>query len=237
VAEARKRNIPVSNIPIYGTDSVAQFAMALLLELCHHVAHHSDAVKAGRWKEAGQFCFWDYPLIELSGMTMGLIGFGRIGQRVGRLAHAFGMHVMAADVYRTNPPDYPFTWKEIPEVFAEADVVSLHCPQTADNTGMVNTELLSRMKKSAFLINTARGGLINEQDLADALAAGTLAGAACDVVSAEPIRDDNPLLKAPNMLLTPHIAWATLAARKRLMATTAENIEAFLKGTPINVVN
>jgi len=237
IEAARSRGIPVTNIPTYGTDSVAQFVMALLLELCHHVAHHSDAVRDGAWKRAGQFCFWDFPLIELAGRTMGIIGFGRIGRRVGELAHAFGMKVLAADVYRDNPPDFPFEWAEIPEVFAKADVVSLHCPQTADNVEMVNRDLLERMKPSAFLINTSRGGLIQEADLAAALEAGTLAGAACDVVSAEPIKDDNPLLSAPNMILTPHIAWATLSARQRLMKTTAENIGAFLEGSPINVVN
>lgn len=237
VEAARARGIPVTNIPTYGTDSVAQFVMALLLELCHHVAHHSEAVKGGAWERAGQFCFWDFPLIELAGRSMGIIGFGRIGRRVGEIADAFGMKVLAADVYRENPPAYPFEWAEIPEVFEKADVVSLHCPQTADNVEMVNRNLLERMKPTAFLINTSRGGLIQEADLAAALEAGTLAGAACDVVSSEPIRRDNPLLDAPNMILTPHIAWATLSARQRLMKTAAENIGAFLKGSPVNVVN
>ncbi len=235
---ARERGIPVSNVPIYGTDTVAQYAFALLLDHCHKVAHHSDRVMDGEWARRGDFCFWDSTLIELAGMTMGIVGFGRIGRRVGELAHAFGMHVIAADVMQGNPPDYtPFAWREIDQVFAEADVVSLHCPQTADNVGFVNRELLRRMKASAFLINTSRGALINEQDLADALNADVLAGAAVDVVSKEPIEASNPLLQAKNLRITPHMAWGTVAARTRLMGTTAENIAAFLKGEPINVVN
>jgi glycerate dehydrogenase len=169
---------------------------------------------------------------------MGIVGFGRICRRTGELAHAFGMKVMAADVYQGEAPGYqPFEWKSIPELFAEADVVSLHCPQTADNVGFINKELLSRMKRHAYLINTSRGLLVNEQDLADALNAGVIAGAAVDVVSKEPIEATNPLLAAKNLLITPHMAWGTVAARTRLMGTTAENIAAFQKGQPINVVN
>ena len=237
VQAARSRGISVSNVPVYGTDSVAQFVFALLLELCHHVGHHSDAVHKGRWAEAGHFCFWDSPLVELAGRTMGIVGFGRIGRRVGEIARAFGMNVIAADTFRGAQPSYEFAWREIPELFAEADVVSLHCPQTADNTRMVNHALLSRMKPSAFFINTARGALVEEKDLADALDQGLLAGAACDVVSSEPISESNPLMKARNLILTPHIAWATLAARQRLMKTTAENIAAFQAGKPIHTVN
>jgi len=238
VDACRERNISVSNVPVYGTDTVGQYALALTLELCHHVQHHSDRVKDGEWERRGDFCFWDYPLVELKGLTMGVVGFGRIGRRTGEIAHAFGMNVLAADVFRGEDPAYqPFAWKEIPEVFAESDVVSLHCPQTADNTGFVNRELLGKMKCSAFLINTSRGALINEQDLADALNNEQIAGAAVDVVSSEPIKQDNPLLKAKNILITPHMAWGTLAARKRLMHTTVENIKAFQSGSPINVVN
>ncbi|MBN1517153.1 D-2-hydroxyacid dehydrogenase [Candidatus Sumerlaeota bacterium] len=236
-AYARERDVIVSNVPAYSTDSVAQLVFALLLELCHNVRHHSDAVKAGRWTHCEDFCFWDSPLIELAGKTMGIVGFGRIGRRAGEVARAFGMNVIAASCSRNNPPDYPFEWREIDEVFAEADVVSLHCPQTAENTGMVNAMLLSRMKRSAFFINTARGGLVNEADLAQALMDGALAGAALDVTSTEPIAADNPLLKAPNVIFTPHIAWATLEARQRLMRITAENVQAFIAGDPINVVN
>jgi glycerate dehydrogenase len=238
VAAARKRGIPVSNVPIYGTDSVAQYVFALVLELCHHVARHDAAIRAGEWSKRGDFCFWQTPLIELAGMKMGIVGFGRIGRRVGEIAHAMGMQVLAADVYRGDAPTYkPFAWKETPELFAEADVVSLHSPQTAENTGFVNKALLEKMKPTAFLINTARGGLVNENDLADALNGGRLGGAALDVVSREPILPENPVLHAKNCLLTPHMAWGTLAGRRRLMATTVENVKAFLAGKPTNVVN
>ncbi len=238
VEAASRQGVVVSNVPIYATDSVAQFTFAMLLELAHHVGAHDQAVKAGRWSESPDFCFWDFPLVELAGKKMGVVGFGRIGRRVGELAHAFGMEVLASDVNQTNPPEYePFQWIEVEELFAEADVVSLHCPQTAENVGMVNSELLARMKSNAFLINNSRGGLIVESDLADALEAGRIAGAALDVVSTEPISSENPLLSAKNCLITPHIAWAALAARRRLMQTTAENLAAFIAGKPINVVS
>jgi glycerate dehydrogenase len=212
--------------------------MALLLEHCDHVALHQRAVKDGAWERAADFCFWNTPQIELAGKTMGIVGFGRIGRRVGELAHAFGMNVLACDIHRGAPPEYDnFSWTDVRQLFAESDVVSLHVPQTADNTGFVNKRLLSMMKPSAFLINTARGGLVNEADLAEALNRGQIAGAAIDVVSKEPIDGDNPLLSAKNCFITPHIAWATLAARRRLMQTTAENIAAFLAGKPVNVVN
>jgi len=238
VEAARRRGISVSNVPVYGTDSVAQFVFAFLLELCHHVASHSEQVHAGEWAKSEDFCFWSTPLTELAGRTMGLLGFGRIGRRVGELAHAFGMPVWAHDPFPGDAPPYkPFEWKGVEEVFAGADVVSLHCPQTAENQGMVDARLLGLMKPEALLINTARGGLVNEADLAAALNEGRIAGAAVDVVSEEPIRPDNPLLGAGNCLVTPHIAWATLAARRRLMRTTADNVTAFLAGSPINVVN
>ncbi len=235
---ARARDISVSNVPIYGTDTVSQYVFALLLDHCHKVAHHSERVKDGEWARRGDFCFWDYSLTELAGLTMGIVGFGRIGRRTGELANAFGMKVIAADVYKGEAPGYDnFEWKEIPDLFAEADVVSLHCPQTADNVGFVNKALLSTMKPNAFFINTARGPLVNEQDLADALNNDVIAGAAVDVVSKEPIEPTNPLMKAKNLLITPHMAWGTVAARTRLMGTTAENIQAFINGKPINVVN
>jgi len=235
---ARSRDIPVSNIPVYGTDSVAQYVFALLLEHCHHVSRHDAAIRQGKWGETGDFSFWENPLIELAGQKMGIVGFGRIGRRVGELAHAFGMEVLAHDLFHGETPDYqPFRWAEIDDLFSEADVVSLHCPQTEENTGFVNGDLLGRMKPNSLLINTARGGLIDERSLAAALDSGTLAGAAIDVVSLEPILPDNPLLAARNALLTPHMAWATLSARKRLMKMTAENIGAFVDGNPINVVN
>jgi len=238
VQAARRRGVAVSNVPTYGTDSVAQFVFAMLLELCHHVGSHDALVKAGEWSRRGEFSFWDTPLIELAGLTMGIVGFGRIGRRAGELAHAFGMEVLAYDPADFEPPGYsPFARASLEEVFGKADVVSLHCPQTEANEGFVNRDLLGRMKPSAFLINTARGGLVNEADLRQALEAGRIAAAAVDVVSAEPIAPDNPLLGAPHCLITPHIAWASLSARRRLMRTTVENVRAYLRGEPVNVVN
>ncbi len=238
IVAARQGGIAVSNVPVYSTDAVAQFAFALLLELCHHTGEHHRAVQNGRWENCDQFCFWDSPLVELSGKTIGLVGFGRIGQRTGEIARAFGMNVIAYTRSQSGEASYPFTWaKSLEELFATADVISLHCPQTDENTGFINAALLATMKPSAFLINTARGGIINEADLAAALNAGQLAGAACDVVSAEPILGTNPLLCAQNCILTPHLAWATLDARNRLTTTTAENIAAYQAGAPINVVN
>jgi len=237
VEAARGRGITVANVPIYGTDAVAQFVFALLLALCHHVEHHCAAVKQGRWAVSGDFSFWDTPLVELASKTMGIIGMGRIGRRTGEIARAFGMKVIGADICQQDTPAYEFAWREIPELFAEADVVSLHCPQTEDNLGMVDSQLLAQMKPSAYLINTSRGGLINETDLAQALQQGVLAGAAGDVVSQEPILARNPLFEAPNIILTPHMAWATLGARERLMNATIENIRAFQARAPINKVN
>ncbi|WP_428939110.1 D-2-hydroxyacid dehydrogenase [Fontivita pretiosa] len=238
IVAAGQRGIPVSNVPEYGTDSVAQYTFALLLELCHHVGLHDQAVKAGEWTRQRDFCFWKTPLVELAGKTMGIVGFGRIGMRVGQIAHALGMRVLAFDpVSRTEPGYQPFAFRSIEQLFAEADVVTMHCPLTPQNHGMVNASLLSRMKRSAFFINTARGQLVNEHDLAEALNRGDLAGAAVDVVCQEPIRPDNPLLSAKNVIITPHIAWAALEPRQRIMQTTARNIEAFVQGKPINVVN
>lgn len=239
VEAARLRGIPVANVPEYGTDSVAQHTFALLLELCHRVGKHDDAVKAGQWAKSPDFCFWDAPPIELAGLTMGIIGFGRIGRRVGMLAHTFGMSVVVAAVgtRRSTPPYEPFAWQETSELFSTADVVTLHCPLTADNEGFVNQALLERMKPSAFLLNTARGPLVDEHALAAALNDHRIAGAAVDVVASEPIRSDNPLLSARNCLITPHMAWGSLAARKRLMATMVKNVESFLRGKPENLVN
>jgi len=238
VAAAGALGVPVSNIPVYGTDSVSQYALALLLELCHRVGLHDQAVKAGEWTGNPDWSFWKTPLIELRGKVMGIVGFGRIGRRTGELAHALGMEVLAHDPHPGREPGYqPFGWASLEEVFAKADAVSLHSPQTEENAGFVKADLLGRMKPTAFLINTARGGLVNEADLARALDQGRLAGAAVDVVSSEPISPDNPLLKAKNILITPHLAWATREARERLMATIAENIRAFQAGRPINLVN
>jgi glycerate dehydrogenase len=236
-AAARQRDIAVSNVPIYGTDSVAQHVFALLLEMCHNVALHSREVHAGAWTKSADFCFWRTPLVELAGRTIGIVGFGRIGRRVGEIARAFGMNVLAHDSFRGKDPGYPVKWVELPELFRASDVVTLHCPLTDRNKGMVNAALLASMKPTALLINTARGPLINEADLAAALNSEKIAGAAMDVVSKEPIEAANPLLTAKNCLITPHIAWATLSARRRLMETTAQNIAAFQSGKPINVVN
>jgi glycerate dehydrogenase len=238
VEAAARQGVLVANVPEYGTDAVAQYVFAALLTLCHRVELHSQAVHDGEWTNGLDFCFWKTPLVELVGKTIGIVGFGRIGRRTAELARAFGMKVLACDVQRVNPPDDPgFAWADLDELFAASDVVSLHCPQTAENAGMVNADLLGRMKPTAFFINAARGGLVVEADLAASLADGGLAGAALDVVSTEPIAADNPLLAAPDCLITPHVAWATLGARQRLMRTTAENIAAFQAGRPIHIVN
>jgi len=234
---ARARGIPVANVPVYATDTVAEYVMACLLNFYFQPQLHSELVKQGEWSRSSDFCFWRSPLAELAGRTIGIVGFGRIGRRVGELAAAFKMKVLVNNRSRGEPPPYPVEWRGIPELFTESDVVTLHCPLTAENTGMVNEALLTRMKKNAYLVNTARGALINERDLVAALQQGKIAGAALDVVSTEPIAPDNPLLSAPNLTITPHIAWAAIEARRRLMAVTAQNIAAFLAGKPINVVN
>ncbi len=238
VAAAGQRGIPVTNVPEYSTPSVAQHTMALLLELCNRVGEHAVAVKDGEWCRSPDFSFWHTGLVELAGLKLGIVGLGRIGGQVGVIARALGMEVLAYNRRnRVAPAGLPVTWLECPELFAAADVVTLHCPLTADNRGFVDRRLLGSMKRSAFLINTARGALVNEADLAAALDEGVIAGAALDVVSREPIESDNPLLRARNCLITPHLAWASLAARQRLMTTVAGNIRAFLAGSPVNVVN
>ena len=238
VACARRQSITVSNVPEYGTDSVAQHVIALLLALIHRPERHDRLVRQGEWQRHGDFCFWDAPLVELAGKRMGIVGFGRIGRRVGELAHALGMQVLAYDVCPGSPPDYGlFAWRSIEAIFAEADVISLHCPLDEQSQGMVNRARIGTMKRSSLLINTARGGLVDEQDLADALNEGRIAGAAVDVLSREPPAKGDPLLAAKNCLITPHLAWATQEARRRLMAITAANVAAFLRGAAINVVN
>lgn len=235
---AREHDVIVCNVPEYGTDSVAQFVFSQLLNITQNVAHHDKLVHDGEWSRAGDFCFWRTQLTELAGLTMGIVGWGRIGQRVGELAHAFGMRVLATSRTRHDePPYHGFGWRELPDLFAESDVVSLHCPLTSRTEHVVNKDLLGRMRASAILINTARGGLIVESDLAAVLANRQLAAAAVDVASQEPISADNPLLTAPNCIITPHMAWATLASRQRLMRTTVENISAFSRGEPMNVVS
>jgi len=238
VEAAKIRKIPVSNVPVYGTNSVAQFVFALLLELCHHVGKHNAAVQHGEWERSNDFSFWKTNLVELSGKCISIVGFGRIGRKVGEIAHAFGMEVAAADIIRESSPEYrPFNWVPIEEAFTRADVVSINSSLTSENEGFVNRDLISLMKKTAFLINASRGSLLNERDLADALNADRIAGAAVDVVSHEPIKKDNPLLKAKNIIITPHIAWASLESRKRLMHLAADNLKSFLSGVPKNIIN
>ena len=234
---AREKGIPVSNVPTYGTASVAQFAIALLLEICGHAAHHSDAVHAGRWAESGEWTFWDYPMIELAGKTMGIIGFGRIGQNVGRIAKALGMNVIAFNRSRSAEGAEIAEYVELDELLHRADVISLHCPLFPETRGIINRETISKMKDGVIIINNSRGPLVVEQDLADALNSGKVYAAGLDVVSSEPISADNPLLKAKNCLITPHISWAPKESRQRIMDCTVENIRAFLAGKPQNVVN
>lgn len=235
---ASARGIPVSNVPSYAAKSVAQFVLALILEHCHQVTRHDREVRAGEWAKAGDFCFWKTPQIELSGLKMGIIGFGRTGRLVAEMAHALGMDILVyTPRIRETPPYKPFAWKPLEDLLAEADVISLHCPLKPDNAGFISKALLSRMKRTAFFINTSRGALVNEVDLAEALNNDALAGAAVDVVSEEPIRPDNPLLTAKNCIITPHMAWASLSSRRRLLEATVENIKAFLSGRPANVVN
>ena len=238
IEAAGKRGIAVSNVPVYGTDSVAQYVFSAILHLWHNIGVHDTAVKAGDWARQPDWSFWQTPLVELRDKTIGIIGFGRIGRRVGQLADAFGMRVLACDPYHGDAPNYrTFAWSSLEDLFVQSDVVTLHAPLTDDNHRFVNRILLARMKKSAILINASRGGLIEENDLAEALNRGQLAGAVVDVVSTEPIAADNPLLSARKIAITPHLAWATREARRRLMATTAENIKAFFNSVPQNIVN
>ncbi len=234
---AREKGIPVSNVPAYGTDSVAQFAIALLLEICGHAGHHDQAVHQGKWAACGDWCFWDYPMIELSGKTMGIIGFGRIGQTVGRIASALGMKVLAYNRSRSESGAKIARYVELDELLERADVISLHCPAFPETVGMINRDTIAKMKDGVILINNSRGALVVEQDLAEALNSGKVAAAALDVVSSEPIREDNPLLRAKNCLITPHISWAPKESRQRIMDCTEENIRCFLAGKPQNVVN
>jgi len=228
VAAARERKVIVTNIPTYGTQSVAQMTFALLLELTQHVGHHAQTVREGRWTRSPDFCYWDYPLIELDGLTLGIIGFGRIGKMVGQLAEAFGMKVLT---YSRKQPV-----AEMETLFRRSDIISLHCPLTPQTEHLVNEKRLAWMKPTAFLLNTSRGPLIDESALAKALNEGRIAGAGLDVLAVEPPTADNPLLRAKNCLITPHIAWATRAARSRLMEAVVENVRAFLAGESKNVV-
>ena len=236
-AAARKKGISVVNVPTYGTASVSQYSIALLLEICHHIGHHDQNVHAGNWANNADWCYWDYPLIELEGKTMGIIGFGRIGQAEGRIARALGMRVLAYDLYPSDSGRAIGAYVDLDTLYRQSDVISLHCNLTPENTRMINKDSIAKMKDGVILINNARGQLIDEQDVADALNSGKLAAAGLDVVYTEPIREDNPLLKAKNCIITPHISWAPKESRQRIMDVTAENIRAFLAGRPQNVVN
>ncbi len=235
---AGSKEIPVTNIPGYGTASVVQMTIALLLELCQHVQVHSDSVFAGDWARSPDFCYWKTPLVELEGKTLGIIGFGRIGQQVADVATALGMNILgSARTESDQSARKNFRWAAIPEILKESDVVSIHCPLFPETQGLINAESLKLMKRSAFLLNTSRGPIIVDQDLANALNNGIIAGAGIDVLSVEPPSPDNPLFTAKNCIITPHIAWATKEARTRLMKMAEENFSRFLKGDPINVVN
>jgi len=237
IEAAARQGVAVTNIPTYGTASVAQFVFALLLELCHHVGAHSEAVRQGEWSRSPDWSFWKSPLVELAGKTMGIVGFGRIGRAVGRIADAMGMKVIANDSYQGDPPSWPgFRWAGLEELLADSDVVSLHAPLFPETEGMVNARTLALMKPGAFLVNTSRGPLVVDQDLAEALNAGRIAGAGLDVLSIEPPDEASPLLRARNCLVTPHIAWATREARSRLMELAIGNLEAYVAGTPRNVI-
>lgn len=237
VAAARERGITVTNVPAYGTRSVAQHTFALLLELTQHAGQHSQSVRAGAWVRSPDWCFWEHPLVELDGLTMGVVGFGRIGQAVGELARAFGMHIMTSASPRARELPHDVTILPLDSLFGAADVVSLHCPLTDATQHLVNAARLARMKPTAFLLNTSRGPLVDEAALADALNAGRIAGAGLDVLSTEPPRPDNPLLTARNCIITPHQAWATQAARTRLMRIAVSNVKSFLEGKAQNVVS
>lgn len=235
---AKQNGVVVCNVPGYGTASVVQMTFALLLELTQHVKHHSDTVKAGKWASSIDWCYWDYPLVELTGKTMGIIGFGSIGEKVGDIATAFGMNIIGSKRHRTDQSYRKnFRWADIPELLAQSDVVSIHTPLVPETKGLINKENLALMKPSAFLLNTSRGPIVVEQDLADALNNDVIAGAGIDVLFTEPPSADNPLFQAKNCLITPHIAWATKEARARLMAITVSNLAAFIEGKPTNVVN
>ena len=236
-AAAKAQGVPVCNVPGYGTMAVAQFAIALLLELCSRVSHHAATVRQGRWAPGGDWCYWDAPLVELAGKTAGIFGYGHIGQQTGRIAAALGMQVLACTPHR--PPDAPpeVCFVDKAELLRRADVLFLHCPLTPDTRGMICRESIAQMKPGVLLINNARGGLIVAQDLAAALADGRVGGAALDVLGQEPPCPDDPLLNAPHCLITPHISWAPIECRRRILDCTAQNIRAFLAGTPQNIVN
>lgn len=234
---AREKGIPVTNVPSYGTAAVGQFAIAMLLEICHHVAYHSQTVHEGKWEKCIDWCYWDYPLIELDGKTLGVIGFGRIGQQTGKIAKALGMKVLAYDNHPNDSGRAIGEYVELDTLLSSSDVIALHCPLFPDTQGIINKDTIAKMKDGVILLNNSRGPLVVEQDLADALNSGKVYAAGLDVVSTEPIRGDNPLLKAKNCFITPHISWAPKESRQRIMDCAVENVKAYLAGKPINVVN
>ncbi len=237
VNAAKAKGIPVCNIPTYGTAAVGQFAIALLLEICHHIGHHDRAVHEGRWENNVDWCFWDYPLIELAGKTIGIIGFGRIGQTTGAIAKALDMKVIAFDSVPSDSGKQIAEYVSLDKLFAESDVIALHCPLFPETQGIINKTNIAKMKDGVIILNNSRGPLVVEQDLADALNSGKVYAAGLDVVSSEPIKGNNPLLKAKNCFITPHISWAPKESRQRLMDIAVGNLAAFVKGSPINVVN
>lgn len=238
VKAAKDKNIPVANIPTYGTDAVGQFTIALLLEICHHIGHHNNAVHEGKWTTNKDWCFWDYPLIELAGKTIGIIGYGRIGQATGRIAQALGMKVLAYDAHKNlELENDSCKYVDLDYLFKMSDVIALHCPLFPETKGIINKENISKMKDGVIILNDSRGPLIVENDLAEALNSGKVAAAGLDVVSTEPIKENNPLLKAKNCIITPHIAWAPKESRQRLMNIAIDNLKAFIENKPVNIVN
>ena len=234
-AAARERGVPVCNVPDYGTSAVSQFAFGLLLEICHQIGHHNTLVHQGAWTACPSFCFWDTPQMELAGKTMGIIGFGRIGQATGRIAKAFGMEVLACS--RTHYEGVDAEYVSLDELLARSDVISIHCPLTEKTQGLINAETIGKMKDGAILINTSRGPILCEAAVKDALISGKLRYAAVDVACVEPIPADSPLLSAPNCIITPHMAWAPAESRQRILDSTVRSIDAFLAGSSVNVVN
>lgn len=237
IAAARERGIPVSNVPTYGTAAVGQFAIAMLLEICHHVAHHSQSVHDGAWSRCQDWCYWDYPLIELDGKTMGIIGFGRIGQQTGKIAKAMGMRVLAYDAHPNDTGRAIADYVPLEELLGQSDVIALHCPLFLETAGIINRDTIAAMKDGVIILNNSRGPLIVEQDLADALNSGKVYAAGLDVVATEPILADNPLLRAKNCIITPHISWAPRESRQRIMDCTVDNVRTFLEGDARNVIN
>ena len=237
IAYAKEKGIPVSNVPVYGTSSVSQFAIALLLEICHHIGHHDETVHAGKWEHCQDWCYWDYPLIELAEKTMGIIGLGKIGRHTAAIANALGMKVLAFDKFHDESGAKLAQYVDLDTLLKESDVVICHMPLTADNAGIINKNTISKMKDGVIIINNSRGQLVVEDDLATALNSGKVKAAGVDVVSTEPIKGDNPLLKAKNCIITPHMSWGSKESRQRIMDCSVKNVQAFLAGKPINVVN